>query len=330
MSASTITHATRSSKKAVTRILSAGAGRGARLLVPSIRRVNEASTRLAIRPTYVDASPGKATALTAEAVREGVPAEALEARIEDVLAAGLDGCSTSPVILNLDRPSAIAVALRAAGARTQAVLGYLLVVTPSRELLGIRIVLAATEGDHALGVARFFDALAAVTARSGASWIVGERGEPAHRAIEPVYRDWFAEHFAKNFGKLVGGLEPESSPIEITRDGRRSLAAVITESENGWREPAVLAEEVAANPPLPLLRGEDFAILECGTDGVRIHIVRLRVTDGRLAVFGTTAIDPKAIVEEQRQEIARVTAEAIARHAERALISRRSPALTTD
>jgi hypothetical protein len=135
-----------------------------------------------------------------------------------------------------------------------------------------------------------------------------------------------------NLQKVVADIEPECSPVELTRDGRTTLAAVVTESPTGWKDPRELAEEVAADPPMPLVRGEDFAILETGSEGVRIHRVRLRATDGRLAVFDTTAIDQATAEEAKQQEIERkrLATEAIAKRAERSTISRLNPAFTTD
>jgi hypothetical protein len=313
-------------------VISGGAGQGARHLVSAIHDLNTLSDRFHIEPTYVDPVPAKAVSLVREAADAGVHAHAIEAHVEEILTDNASDNIDRVVVLNLDRPASIAAALRAVAAREQEVLGYLLVATPTAELFGVRFVLRSGEGELVRQAARFFDGLAAVTARSGSTWVIGERGRPEHRATETVYRAWFADHLQANLPKLVADIEPETSPVEITRDGTTTLAAVLIESPTGWREPRVLAEEVAAEPPMPLVRGEDFAILETGPDGVRIHRVRLRVTDGRLAVFDTTGIDP-AMVEEVRQreiERARIATEAIARRAERSTISRLNPAYTTD
>ncbi len=299
-------------------VFSGGAGRGARHLMPVIREINDISSRVRIEPTYVDPVPAKAATLAGEAVEQGVRAYSVEGHVEEFLTAETsDGRIVGVVVLNLDRAAAIASALRVAMVQGQGVLGYLLIATPSAELLGVRLCFRANERDLVDKAARFFDGLAVVTARSGSSWVVGNNGRPEHRAAEAVYREWFADHLRANLQRVVGDIEPECSPVELTRDGRTTLAAVVTESPTGWKDPRDLAEEVAADPPMPLVRGEDFAILETGTDGVRIHRIRLRATDGRLAVFDTTAID-------------QATVDAIAKRAERSTISRLNPAFTTD
>jgi hypothetical protein len=299
-------------------VLSAGAGRGARHLVPVIRELNESFPRVRLEPTYVDPVPAKAASLAGEAVEQGIHASSMEAHIEEVLTGETSEERVGGlIILNLDRAASIAAALRAAAAAMQGVLGYLLIATPTGELFGIRLALRADEHPLLQKAARFFDGLALVTARSGSSWVVGEHGRPEHRVTEVIYRGWFADHLRANLAKIVADIEPESSPVEITPDGRTTRAAVLTESPSGWKDPMDLAYEVAEDPPMPLVRGEDFAILETGPDGVRIHRVRLRVTDGRLAVFDTTAID-------------QATVEAISRRTERSTITRLNPAFTTD
>jgi hypothetical protein len=302
-------------------------------MVRVMREVNDISSRVRIEPTYVDPMPAKAATLAREAVEQGIRAYSIEGRVEEFLTnSAPDGRVGDVVVLNLDRPAAIAAALRAAAPRAQGVLGYLLIATPTAELFGVRLCFRADESELVEKAARFFDGLAVVTARSGSSWVIGERGRPEHRAAETVYRQWFADHLRTNLQKVVADIEPECSPVQLTRDGRTTLAAVVTESPTGWKDPRELAEEVAADPPMPLVRGEDFAILETGSEGVRIHRVRLRATDGRLAVFDTTAIDQATAEEAKQQEIERkrLATEAIAKRAERSTISRLNPAFTTD
>ena len=81
-----------------------------------------------------------------------------------------------------------------------------------------------------------------------------------------------------------------------------------------------LAVEVAHNPAVPLLRGEDFAVGEIGSDGIRIHEARLRKVDGQVRLRRTGAVDSNAIE----------LAEESLRQAKLQSFSRSQPVLTTD
>jgi len=306
-----------------------GAGRGARLLLPAIQEFNQRSERFAIEPWYVDPAPSRAKDLVAEARSAGVHARASEGRIEDFVRRARSR-RPSPIILNLDRPLALAKVLGVAAETDQPVLAYMLLRTPSEELYGLRLVFQGHENDLKRQAARFFEALARVVARSGASFIVGNGGRPEHIATEPAYRLWFAQHMQANVPKVAGQAEPEASPFEVTRDGTSTLCLTIVENKRAWANPASLAQEVISDPPLPLIRGQDFAVGEVGPDGVRIHRVRLRKTDGKVAIRGSTLVNPEAIAAAEERERARRELERALSKAEHDTISRVRPAFTTD
>lgn len=311
-------------------VLNAGANRGAELMQSAIASWNAESERAVIEPRYIDPIPERAKAMVVKAKARGITATGIEAKIETVL--GSDGEQTpAPVLFNIDRPQAIASGLMVAADRGRALLGYLLLRMPGGDLVGLRTVIESGDERTKREGARFFERLGLVTARAGSSFVVGSRGDPAHAAVEPVYRDWFARHMRENLTKIAAGLEPEASPFELTHDGRTTYPLHFELSEAGWSDPIDLARRVAMNPSTPLVRGGNFVVGEIGPDGIRFHEVRLRVTDGRLALRGSAAFDLAAIEAERvvMEQRARDLAEALAR-AERETLLRTRPVFTTD
>ena len=290
--------------------------RGARLMLPAIKKFNRLSRRFHVVPYYVDPVPGRAESLAAKAIGWRVTAQHQEGRIEEVLLRSTP--DSFPSVLHLDRPKAASSAMRAAQRAMRPILAYMLVRTPQEELIGIRIVIGADETAEMQTAAQFFDRLGDLTVRSGATSVVGRGGRVDHRAIEPVYRQWFAHHMGSNLAKLVAGLEPESDPIEVTYDGRTSLPFLIIENNDDWMDPSALAKMVLSEPGTPILRGKDFAVGELGSGGIRIHRVRLRL-DGKPALQAQSIIDATTLSEELARERAR-----------RRTISRTQPVMTTD
>lgn len=310
-------------------VRNAGANRGARLMQPAIQDFNRRSERFRIKPLYVDPEPQRAAALAREATARGVDATGVESRIEDVIKQEPPD-ETSPVILQVDRPATVASTLETLVGRPRPVLAYQLLRTPSQELYGVAIVLQPSEDALKRLSARFFGKLAEVTARSGASHVVGERGRPQHIALEPAYRNWFATHMKRNLTKVVAGTEPESAPFEVTRDGKTTLPLVIQDSGSGWLDASTLARAVAGNPSFRIVPGEDFVVGEIGPDGIRLHRVRLRKTDGLVSIRGTVVVDPSTIAEaEERERAARALETAMAKAA-RETLSWVRPSYTTD
>ncbi len=309
-------------------VLAGGAGRGAGLMQPAIADFNRASARFALAPVYVDPVPERALALVREGTRRGVPARAVEARIEEVLSS--EDHARSPLIVSVDNPHAVASALESAEGRP--ILVYLLVRMPNRELMGIRVVIRSDDDQERALAARFFRALGSVTARSGASAVLGVDGRPEHIALEPAYRAWFAEHMQSNMTKLVANTAPENDPLEVTFDGRKTMSLMVKESGATWSDPSELARAIVEHPLMPIMRGRDFAIGELGPDGVRVHVLRVRATDGKPAIRARAVVTPdayRAAEAEEREAIQRELAAAMDRAAE-ATLGLALAILTTD
>jgi hypothetical protein len=320
------------SDRTVVVVRNAGAGRGARLMQTAVADWNGRSERAEIQLQYADPVPDRARLLVGEARARGITARATESRIEDVLTVESE-TETAPVLLNIDRPQAIASALGAVIIRPRAILGYLLMRMPAGELYGLRFVIQADDEETKRRGAQFFERLALVTARAGSSHVVGTEGRSEHLAVEPVYRDWFGRHMQENLGKITASLEPEASPFELTSDGRTTLPLLIEHGGGSWADPIELAQRVARSPSTPLVRGENFVVGEVGPDGIRLHQVRLRTTDGRLALQGTAVFDLAGVErEEERLVVLHRTRELTAalERATRETLSRTRPVFTTD
>jgi len=312
------------SNKEYRAVVVGGARRGAELMQPAIQMFNEDSQRFAIAPLYVDPYPRRAMELAVRARENGIPALAAEARVEEMLQKAGEN-ELAPLVLHVDRPLVVATALRAATNRS--VLGYMLLRMPTGELYGMRMVLCSYETELKHLGAQFFEGLGEVTARSGTSFIVGEQGRPEHLVVEPVYREWFASHMKINLAKLVAGLEPESNPFEVTPDGRRVLPLHIWDSRSGWEAPLALTARITSKPVFPVIRGGEFAVGEIGPDGVRIHRLRFRQTDGKLTLYGMILVDVANVKAAEEQERTRRELERVLR---RNTISRMQPVFTTD
>lgn len=304
-------------------VLNAGANRGARENLDAFAGWNRESTSVALVPRYIDPVLGRAELMKAEALRHGVQAEAVEGTIEATVVD--EDSKGKPIILNLDRPEAIAKTILATDSTDSPILGYLLIKLPSGELWGVRFFLRSGDLEGRMAAVKFFHRLGEITARRGSAAVLGADGDMAHRAVEARYRHWFADHTQSNIGKLLAGLEPTGNTFEITDDGATTYALIIREGET-WSDPRALAESVAADPPIAILRGESWVIAEVTTEGVRFHKVRRRQADDKVALQGLGVIDNAAVDSERA---AREAAEQMAR-AERQTISRRSPVLTTD
>lgn len=317
-------------QRARVEVLTAGANRGARLMQPAFAEFNRASNRFTLSPIYVDPVPDRAASLVREAATRGVPARGVEARVEEILPSR--EFKRLPLILSVDNPEAIATALETAVLAERPVLIYFLIRLPNEELLGLRAVLQQGDEEHQKVGARFFRRLAQVTVRSGAARVFGAEGRPEHLAIEPTYRQWFADHMNANLTKIVAKIRPESDPFEVTTDGQTTMTLLMRESPDGWTDPSVLARDVVERPTDPITRGHDFSVAEIGPDGIRFHIARMRALDGKPAVRAAAVVDANAYEAadvERRERARRETQEALQR-AERHSVTRTQPVFTTD
>jgi len=301
-------------------LISGGAGRGARATLPAATEWSEKSERTVIRPIYVDPVPGKARQLQMQAVDSGLDAEAYEMKIEEALTGEM--APNTAVVLQLDQPAAVEHALLVSVEYPVPVFAYSMVRTQRDQLLGLALALAAEERDLKKRAAELFKSLAALTVRSGAGAIFGDDGRVQHRQAEAVYRRLCSRHLLRNLPKLIAGLPPESNPIEATWDGQTWQGLVIRPVA-GWQQPVELARQVASDPDIPLIPGQEYTVAELGSDGIRLHRIRMRRLDGRMTVNGTAALD-EAVAAEQAERLRR-EAETAMQRANRQAITRTQP-----
>lgn len=293
-------------------ILCGGAGRGAEKSLEAIAVFNGRSRRYRIVPTYADPSPGRVSDLLDSAKSRNVEAFGVEARIEEAVRA--DEAPATPVVLQIDRSADITQAVRAIRGTARTVLVYLLMKRPGGDLWGLRMYLDATRPEDFALAADFFERLAEVTLPGGSMALFGEGADAGDIAREPLFRGWFAEHLTKNLPKAVAKLDPECAPFEVTTDGRTTSTLHLV-AHDAFQDPVDLAEAVVRNPGSPIRKGRDFTIAEFTPAGVRFSTVRIRKTDGKLALKGSVVLDKAARDEAQRLVDARLREQEAARPA---------------
>lgn len=288
-----------------------GAGRGGKRSIPGFRDFNLNSTGTYIVPFYTDVVPGRAAALKALAEEQGLIAEAVEGRIEDALAT-TDVDPQSPLILHLDRASAVASVLRNPKSQSRTVLGYMLIVLPSDRMWGLRFVLEPKDTKAREDAVAFFQGLGEMTERGSSRSILGEGADPSHALAEEPIRNWFSTHCVANLAKAVAGVEPVSGTCEVTTNGQDTRPLFIV-TRDAWSDARTLAKEVIANPSSPIRRGIEFVVVEVvpGPEGgIRFHSLRRR-KDGRISVQeGACTLDRATFVERARMRAAAEAAQA--------------------
>lgn len=319
---------TRAATHGFTRWTVGGAGHGATHMLPVLAELSRSAPReMDVR--WCDPRPGKADAIAKRAAGSGIQAVGVQGTVEaEIEAHGAD----STYVITIDSPDGMARAYQAALQRNCTAFGYFLIKFPDGGLYGFRVVVGSQDGAKKEEMAFLCSALAGVTARAGRRSVVGDRGLPEHRVAERLYRRWQADHLLQNAGKAAAGLEPESSPIEVTPDGYTTMPVVVQDSTSGWSEPRELARKVFDSLDTPVPAGDEVAIGEVGPDGIRLHRARIRVTDRRLGVGRSVALDDKALALLKAEEADRVRLEAerAIGQAKRRSISRAWPALVTD
>lgn len=255
-----------------------GAGRGAREALPALVELG-LTRRLA--PLYLDAAPGQALALADEAKRQGLAATALEARIEDALDE-LPPEQLEHVTLNLDHGTPIADFLERAP-QARHVMAYQLLKPALGPLYGLRLYLAPDALEQRMEVAIFFRTIGNLTVRRGSRAIVGEQGSYEDRTAEPLLRAWMAQHTREVLRKTLAHLPPDVAACEVTEDyGETTMPAYIQGGVAFADDPERLARRILENPPAPMLREQEFMIIEMVPGlGVRWHKAALKV-NGRL------------------------------------------------
>lgn len=271
------------------KILQGGAGRGAEKNLAAIERFNRRSTRFQICPTYADPGPGRTDDLLAKAESLGIEAYGVEARVEEA-ARDLDPGDRTPIVLQIDRAADIARTLAATRDLRRVVFAYLLTKRSSGELAALRFYLRPDRAQERTLAERLFVRLGEITMPGGSEALLGEGANAEDLAREPLFRAWFSEHLTKNLPKAVAGLEPECAPFEITTDGRTTQTLHLVESD-AFTDPVALAARVLGAPSSPIQKGRDFALGEFTPAGVRFSTVRIRKTDGGIAIGGMALPD---------------------------------------
>lgn len=273
-----------------------------------------------LSPSIVVAEPvpQKAAAAVRQGAAAGLTVAPYVGLAEEAVAEGVGG--TAPIIAHVDTLLSLRRILSAPAAEQRVILAYLLLLLPGQILLCVRMVFVpALNAEERRNAARLLEYLEPVTRHAGREAIFGRTGKSGHKLIEPRLRTWISSHLATEYPKVSARLSPTSAPMEVTTDGRRTMALVVSHHPAGFRDPITLANDVSSQLP-PTQRGEDIAIAELDDRGVRFHLVRTRGTDGRLALARGTAIEalsPAAVAD-------------LIRHADRHEVNRANPAKVTD
>ncbi len=306
-------------------VLHFGAGRGTRLGLAAYEEFNSSSPGT-LMPTFVDAQPGTALAMVAEARERGIPAQALEARVADVIDQLPTSEQTACVVVALDHGEPIAEIIEHTPPAIY-VIGTLVIKIPSGPLYGLSFCLGPHDLEERRSVAQLFRRIAAITLPRGSSATFGELGELGDRAGEPFLRAALAHRMAGILRKTIARLRPEVSPLELTVDlGETAMPVFVVDGSDGETDPARLAAATLERVARPVLRGEPFAIAELlDDDMIRFHICRLR-GDGLVIVDGGSQFDADGV---DRDLVANRAQMALAR-AETNTLSPTRPVLTTD
>jgi hypothetical protein len=318
-------------------IAAAGANHGGLGTLPYLAALSQDAERAEMNVLNVDPVPGRAHRLAARGQAQGIRALGREDNIETVIPELADD---SLVLLNIDRPDAVATSLELLADRSVGVLGYGFLKAPDHRLFGFRFQYGAEEYESKRAGASCFRGIDRFTGRGGRDRIFGDRGQPEHLDLEPLFREWFGRHLNENITKYAAGLPSNNSNMELTTDGQRTLPVFVQQSQHDWADPYTLTSLVLFDPPEPVLRGDEFCVAEVQTEGVRLHFARLRKTDGRLSVDGFAGFDPQTLANLEAAERARVEAaerERLQRElttalqqAERKTVTRRAPFFMTD
>jgi hypothetical protein len=294
-----------------------GLHRGGEHAMDTIGAWNRISPTVPIGVNGFDMNPNRIHEAREFAARTNLRLVARNGRVQDFVAAEGVNAAGRPIIVAVDDARSGAEVCVKCAAFARAVLLYLIIRLPNKQLVGLTAVLRKDDAAEKLALAAFLVALADCTVRKGHRSVLGAEGLPEHVFIEPEYRQLFRTHLTDNLPRLLWDLEPEAAPVEVTFNGDTRLPLLIEDSRAGWRDAATLARDVLARPSVSIAPGKDLCIGEVGPDGIRLHIARYRALDRALSVNATSVIDTGAFEEALRR-------------AERQTISRTYPVYTTD
>lgn len=304
-----------------------GANRGARETLPVLAKISR-DTPVVV--TFVDPAPQRSVVLARDVASQRLLTRGIEGRIENVLPR-LD-TPRAPLILHVDDPQVIATTLANADLRARSILTYLFARLPSDQLLGIRSVLRDGDDSVRQAAVLFFERLAQIRARAGSKHVFGQEGRVEHMVVEPLYRRrWFGDHVASCLTHAFADTVPDFNSFEVTADGTTTLPLLFHEARSGWTPASDLAHILISRTSTPIVRGDDFMIAEIGAHAIRLHIARIRVSDGAIVVENKSAqVSAFAYAEaaeaKRREEQLRLALE----RARRETLSRTQPVWTSD
>jgi len=294
-----------------------GLHRGGEHAMDTINEWNRSSPTAILGVNGFDMNPNRIHEARGYAARTNLSLVAQHGRVQDFVATdGVNGAGR-PIIMAVDDARSGAEVSAMCASFGRAMLLYLIIRLPNKQLVGLTVVLRKEDAAEKLALAAFLLALADCTVRKGYRAVLGDDGLPEHVFREPHYRQLFRAHLTDNLPRLLWDLEPEAAPIEATFNGDTRMPLLIEDSRAGWRDATTLAQDVLARPSVSIAPGKDLCIGEVGPDGIRLHIARYRALDRALSVNATSVIDTAAFEEALRR-------------AERQTISRTYPVYTTD
>ncbi len=253
-----------------------GSNRGASAILPFFTAINETSSAIEVRPRVVSPRPDQLARIQQLGASRHLSLVTHEAKIEDVITAeGAD--ASAPLILTLDSPNAIFVALTVAALTNRSILLYVFFQMGRGGLVSLAAILTRHDDQLKRQLAMFFAALGGVTVRTGSAAVFGEDAPAANHDMEEFLRDWIGHHMATNLQKVIVDLEPNTAPIQVSRDGEKAMTFLIEDSRDGFKTVDALRTSVLDNLVLPLERGKDLLVAEVGPEGVRFHDARLRL-----------------------------------------------------
>lgn len=294
-----------------------GLNRGGRHAMDTLNGFNEASPLITLGVNGYEMNPNRIHEAGAYASQLALQLTAHHGRVQDFVAADGINAADRPIIIAVDDARSGAEVCAMCASFNRAVLLYLIIRLPNKQLVGLTAVLRKEDAEEKLALAAFLLALSDCTVRKGHRAVLGDDGLPEHVFQEPHYRQLFRAHLTDNLPRLLWDLEPEAAPIEVTFNGDTRMPLLIEDSRAGWRDATTLARDVLARPSVSIAPGKDLCIGEVGPDGIRLHIARYRALDRALSVNATSVIDTAAFEEALRR-------------AERQTISRTYPVYTTD
>jgi hypothetical protein len=295
----------------------AGLNRGGKHAMDTIDAFNRTSPTITLGVNGYDMNPNSIHEARAYAAKRDLQFAVHQGRVQDFVAADGADAAGRPIIIAVDDARSGAEVAAMCASFTRAMLLYLIIRLPNKELVGLTAVLRKEDAAEKLALAAFLLALSDCTVRKGHRAVLGDDALPEHVFQEPHYRQLFRAHLTDNLPRLLWDLEPEAAPVEVTFNGETRMPLLIEDSRAGWRDATTLARDVLARPSVSISPGKDLCIGEVGPDGIRLHTARYRALDRGLSVNATSVIDAAALEEALRR-------------AERQTISRTYPVFTTD